>query len=139
MRVLLSIRPTHVTSILSGLKIFEFRRRIFARRDIHAVLIYCTKPVGRLVGEFEISDILEGQPEDLWVSTCHGSGISKSYFDAYFNGRLRAYALKIGEVRPFGEPILPSDVFANFTPPQSYMYVENDRAWVAPKSQLKLF
>src|SRR5271169_2510130 len=118
MRVLLSIKPIHVASILSGLKTFEFRRRIFARKDIRTVLIYCTKPVGRLVGEFDIGDILEGEPEELWATTRHGSAISKSYFDAYFNGRIRAYAIRIADVRRFDQPISPLDVFANFTPPQ---------------------
>ena len=63
MRVLLSIRPVHVESILSGAKRFEFRRRMFARRDVRSVLIYCTMPVGRLVAEFEIAGILEDTPE----------------------------------------------------------------------------
>jgi predicted transcriptional regulator len=138
MRVLLSIKPAHAANILSGLKTFEFRRRIFARRDIRTVLIYCTMPVGRLVGEFDITGILEGEPEHVWASTCHGSGIRKSYFDAYFDGRLRAYALQIGEVRPFGEPVSPSELFANFTPPQSYMYVKSDRTEAASRRQLAL-
>ena len=62
MRVLLSIRPEHVENIRSGIKTFEFRRRIFARRDVRTVLIYCTRPVGRLVGEFDIAEILEDEP-----------------------------------------------------------------------------
>lgn len=136
MRVLLSIKPAHVANILTGLKTFEFRRRIFARRDIRTVLIYCTMPVGRLVGEFDIIDILKGEPEHVWASTCHGSGISKSYFDAYFDGRPTAYALQIGEVRPFGESIAPSELFTNFTPPQSYRYVDSDRTVPASRCQL---
>ena len=128
MRVLLSIRPVHVENILSGVKTFEFRRRLFARRDIKTVLIYCTMPVGRLVGEFDIADILEDHPDRLWMKTRTGSGISKEYFDGYFCGRTQAYALKIGEVRPFAKHINPSHVMENFSPPQSFMYVGNQRA-----------
>ncbi len=61
MRVLLSIRPIHVENILSGRKIFEFRRKIFTRRDVESVLIYCTMPIGQLVAEFKISEILEDE------------------------------------------------------------------------------
>jgi predicted transcriptional regulator len=123
MRVLLSIRPEHVDRILSGRKTFEFRRRLFARRDIRTVLIYCTRPVGQLVGEFDIAEILQDAPGALWRRTRDGSGITKAYFDAYFAGRSVAYALHIGAIRSFDPPIPPSEVIENFTPPQSYRYV----------------
>lgn len=123
MRVLLSIRPTHVENIRLGIKIFEFRRRLFSRRDVSTVLIYCTRPVGRLVGQFEIAKILEDEPESLWASTAFGSGISKDFFDAYFAGRSRAFALQIGALSFYDEPVHPAEWFDNFTPPQSYMYV----------------
>lgn len=139
MRVLLSIKPVHVENILQGIKTFEFRRRIFARRDINTVLIYCTRPVGRLIGEFDIADILEDEPEALWASTRLGSGISKAFFDAYFAGRSRAYALQIGNLRVFEEPIVPSDWFDNFSPPQSYMYVPPMETRSASLNQLEMF
>lgn len=123
MRVLLSIRPVHVENILSGIKRFEFRRKIFIRRDVRTVLIYSTMPVGRLVGEFDIADILEDEPERLWTKTEDGSGITKAYYDAYFDGRAKAYALAIGDLRIYDEPVMPEDVIDNFTPPQSYRYV----------------
>jgi predicted transcriptional regulator len=123
MLVLLSIRPMHVANILAGTKTFEFRRRLFARREIRTVLIYCTKPVGCFVGEFEIEDILCDRPNRLWQKTKHGSGVSKEYFDSYFYGRSQAFALQIGKVRAFVQHVNPSDVLDDFTPPQSFMYV----------------
>lgn len=138
MRVLLSIKPEHVENIRRGTKTFEFRRRIFARRDIRTILIYCTRPVGRLVGEFDIAHILEDEPEALWASTSGGSGISKDFFDAYFEGRQRGFALQIGALRLYDEPICPSDWFENFTPPQSYMYVAAAAAGCPPPRQLDM-
>lgn len=123
MHVLLSIRPEHVANILAGTKTFEFRRRVFARREIRTVLIYCTKPVGCFVGEFEIERILKDRPDRLWKKTKSGSGISKKYFDTYFAGRGEAFALQIGKVRAFARHVVPSDVMDDFTPPQSFMYV----------------
>lgn len=127
MRVLLSIRPIHVENILSGRKIFEFRRKIFTRRDVESVLIYCTMPIGQLVAEFKISEILEDEPDRLWERTASGSGISKGYFDAYFEGRDRAYALGIGALKIFETPIAPNELIPDFTPPQSYCYVPRER------------
>ena len=123
MRVLLSIRPEHVANILSGRKTFEFRRKLFARREVKTVLVYATMPVGRLVAEFDIAGLLEDEPDGLWRSTSEGSGITKCYFDAYFSGRRKAYAIEIGSVRVFDEPIDPKTAFERFTPPQSFMYV----------------
>lgn len=124
MLVLLSIRPVHVANILAGTKTFEFRRRIFARKDVKQALIYCTKPVGRFVGEFEIADILCDRPDRLWQKTRSGSGISKEFFDNYFEGREAAYALRIGRVRAFSTHVIPGEVIEGFSPPQSFMYVE---------------
>lgn len=126
MNVLLSIRPIHVANILAGTKTFEFRRKIFARKDVRSVLIYCTKPVGRFVGEFDIDDILCDSPNKLWKRTRAGSGISKEYFDDYFCGREQAYALRIGRVRAFEQHVVPGEVIDGFSPPQSFMYVEKD-------------
>ncbi|HEU5114773.1 MAG TPA: hypothetical protein VFT82_03335 [Candidatus Paceibacterota bacterium] len=110
-------------SILCGRKTFEFRRRVFARRDVRRALIYCTKPVGRFVAEFDIERILSDTPDKLWRKTKAGSGISKDYFDDYFTGRHEAFALQIGRVRKFVREVIPSEVFENFTPPQSFMYI----------------
>ena len=136
MRVLLSIKPNHVENILAGIKTFEFRRRLFTRRDVTTVVIYCTQPVGRLVAEFDIADILEDDPETLWALTYFGSGISKDFYDAYFSGRDRAFALQIGELRVYEEPIFPSAWFKNFTPPQSYMYVDSEGRRIKEDAQL---
>ena len=123
MLVLLSIRPEHVENILAGTKTFEFRRRIFANRDVKMALIYCTKPVGCFVGQFEIADVLCDRPDKLWRKTRKGAGISKAYFDAYFEGRTEAYALQIGKVHTFAPHIVPDQVIKKFTAPQSFMYV----------------
>ncbi|ACB95624.1 protein of unknown function DUF437 [Beijerinckia indica subsp. indica ATCC 9039] len=127
MRVLLSIKPDHVANIMSGKKVFEFRRKVFARRDVRVAIIYCTMPVGRIVGEFDIVDIIRDSPDRLWERSQWGSGISREYFDSYFDGCKDAYALQIGNVREFEPHINPSDLVDKFTPPQSYMYIGEDR------------
>jgi predicted transcriptional regulator len=131
MRVLLSIRPPHVANILAGTKTFEFRRRMFARTDIKFCLIYCTLPVAKLVGEFEILGVIQDHPSRLWNKTRHGSGITKAYFDEYFSGRNEGFALKIGRVRRFPVHIDPAEIVTDFTPPQSYRYFPEDLSGAA--------
>jgi predicted transcriptional regulator len=123
MRVLLSIKPEHVENIFNGTKTYEFRRRMFARYDVKVAVIYSTMPVGKIVGEFDINAILSAHPSDLWKQTAVGSGITRQYYDTYFEGRERAFALAIGTVRVYEVPITPKEITANFKPPQSYMYV----------------
>jgi predicted transcriptional regulator len=124
MLALLSIKPVHAENIFAGRKTFEYRRKVFARTDVRKVLVYCTKPVARLVGEFDINEILQAAPRRLWEQTCSGSGISKQYFYDYFSGCKLAYALRIGDIRQFQTSIDPRDIIPNFSPPQSFMYLQ---------------
>jgi predicted transcriptional regulator len=122
MDVLLSIKPEHVANIVNGTKRFEFRRKVFSK-DVSKVVIYCTKPVGKIVAEFIIERILEGSPEEIWNETREASGISRDFFDSYFDGRDTAFAIEIGALNVFDDPIEPCDVVENFSPPQSYRYL----------------
>ena len=122
MNVLLSIKPEHVENILNGSKKYEFRRKVFSR-EVTKVVIYCTKPVGKIVAEFSIDCIHEGAPDAIWDKTSVWSGISRDFFNSYFEGREKAYAIEIGELNVFQFPIDPGDLIDNFTAPQSYRYL----------------
>jgi predicted transcriptional regulator len=74
--VLLSIRPEFVEKILSGEKLFEYRRRPFTRKCVSRMLIYATSPVCRVVGECQIDGVLSLPKPALWKSTKMQSGIS---------------------------------------------------------------
>lgn len=123
MRVLLSIKPEYADRIFDGSKSFEFRRRPYSNTAIKTVVVYATRPVGMIVGEFDVETIIEESPSALWRLTETQSGITRDFFDSYFEGREVAYALKISDARRYHTPIEPRDVLGNFTPPQSYMYV----------------
>lgn len=79
-----------------------------------------------IVGEFEISKILEDTPEKIWEDTEKQSGITKSFYDSYFENRDKAYALKIGNLKKYDNPINPYKIFENFIPPQSFRYLYED-------------
>jgi len=127
MNVLLSIRPIYADAILSGVKKYEFRRTIFKRKDIERVYIYSNSVVKKIVGSFEIENVLEGTPQEIW-DTCHEyGGISKNDFFRYFEGSKRAFGIKIKNVKRFSRPINPYSAIDNFTPPQSFYYVDSIR------------
>jgi predicted transcriptional regulator len=124
MKILLSIKPEFADKIFNGSKRFEFRKNIFKNKSVRTVVVYVTRPVGNIVGEFDINEIINDEPKVLWKRTHEFAGITKDFFDAYFRGRERAFALAIGDVRKYEEPFLPEDLIENFTPPQSFMYLD---------------
>jgi len=122
MKVLMSIKPEFANKIFAGEKRFEFRRAIFKNKDIEKVLVYASSPVQKVIGEFEIDDILDYDIETLWSETSQASGISKQYFDQYFKGKEQGYAIKIKNIRKYQKPLCIKEDF-NIIPPQSFAYV----------------
>ena len=121
--VLLSIKPQFVESIFQGSKRFEFRRKIFKNRNIKRIVIYATAPVSKVVGEFEIEEILELTLPDLWKQTKNYSGIEQKYFEAYFHGLEKGYALRIGKVKQYKKPLELYSKYKVKHPPQFFIYL----------------
>lgn len=123
MKVLLSIKPEFAFKIFEGTKRFEFRKAIFKRPDVKTVVVYASSPVQQVIGEFEIEDIISNSPSAVWEKTKKYSGITKGFFNKYFENKEVAYAIKIKDVKKYDIPLC-LDVF-NVVPPQSYVYLEN--------------
>lgn len=130
MKILLSIKPEFVKEIFNGNKKFEYRKSIFKNTRVKSVVIYATMPVGKIVGEFSIEKIIQDIPSQLWEDTSTKSGISKDFFDSYFKGRKKAYALEIGELIQYKKPINPYTLNENFVPPQSFKYISDDNMYL---------
>lgn len=126
MKILLSIKPEFVEQIFKGKKKFEYRKSIFANQEVSSVVIYSTMPVGRIVGEFSISQVLMDTPEQIWRNTKQKSGITKTFYDLYFENRNKAYALEIGELTQYKTPINPYELIDGFVPPQSFRYLNEN-------------
>ena len=123
MKVLLSIKPEFADKIFSGEKQYEYRKAVFSRRDVNVVVVYASKPVSKIVGEFCVDAVLEGRPSEIWEETKQHSGISIEFFKRYFEGRKKGYAIKIGSARKYIEEIDPFKANERFFPPQSFRYL----------------
>lgn len=122
MRVLLSIKPKYAEKIFSGVKRYEFRKQAF-KKTVDVVVLYATKPVGKIVGEFRLKSILQGSPDEIWQKTAQFSGISRDFFDRYYKNHKRAYALEIEHPVQYKRPVKPLEFMADFTAPQTYRYI----------------
>ena len=121
--VLLSIKPEFVHKIFEGTKKFEFRKRVFKDISVKKVIVYSSSPEQKVIGEFEIETILNDTPNNIWIQTKLYSGISQEFYDEYFEGRDRAYAIKVGSTKMYRKQKILADFNVQFAP-QSFAYVE---------------
>ncbi|MBO4110457.1 ASCH domain-containing protein [Streptococcus suis] len=124
MKALLSIKPEFVEEIIEGKKRFEYRKKVFKRTDITSIVIYATKPYGKVVGEFEIAEIIEENLDVLWDKTKNFSGISEEFFYDYFKNRKSGFAIKIKEFVEYEEHLELSEFDSSIkVAPQSFCYI----------------
>jgi len=122
MRVLLSIKPEFVERIFDGTKKYEFRKSLFKRDDVTIVVIYASSPIKRVVGEFEISEIISEDVDALWKRTQDYSGVTEEYYNTYFFMREIANAIHIGKVVKYDQPKSLSE-YNLVRAPQSFCYL----------------
>ena len=122
MTALLSIKPEFAEAIFDGTKKFEFRKVKF-KKNVNKIKVYATKPVGKIIGEFIVDNILEASPEELWDKTSMDAGIDKDRYLKYFNGKSTGFAIKIKSANKYKEAICPYLQYPNFVAPQSFMYI----------------
>ncbi len=120
-KILVSIHPEHVKNIINGTKKFEYRTKA-AKSDVKKIIIYETAPIKKVVAEAEIIEVLRMKPENLWEETKKQSGITKSFFDSYFENREVAYAYRLGKVKVYKESKTLEE-FGLRCAPQSFAYV----------------
>ena len=119
--IVLSINPEYVDKILSGKKLYEFRKTRCKQR-IDKIYIYSTSPIMKVVAEAEVEDILEGTPQEIWKLTKSYSGINKTFFDKYYKNRLKAFAYKLQNITEYEKPFDLSEIGIE-NAPQSFQYV----------------
>lgn len=124
---LISVKPEYAERILAGSKRVEFRRAAFGRKVTHLVL-YATKPTGRLVAMCEVSRVHRGAPAELWKSFGSVGGIGADRYWAYYRGAPDAVAIGIASVRRLADGLTLSDLGIDGPPAQSYRYVDRGRA-----------
>ncbi len=81
-------------------------------------------PVGRVVGEFIIDDIVEGTPSEIWEKTKESAGIDQIDYLEYFYEKDKGYAISISNPILYDEPKLLKEISKNINvAPQSFRYI----------------
>ena len=76
---LLSIHPEFVERIVDGSKTIELRR-ISLPAELRHVVVYATAPVMKIVGYFDVEEIVQDSPANVWRDYCGVAGIDKKRF-----------------------------------------------------------
>ena len=124
--VILSVKPQYAEAIVQGKKKYELRRSIFTREDENRVYVYSTSPVSKIVGSFEVEEIVEDSPEGIWEKCHRYAAIPEADFFRYFDGAETAFAIKITRMQRFADPLDPRSLIVDFKPPQSFCYLAFD-------------
>ena len=122
MKVLLSIKPDFANKIFDGTKKYEFRKIIFRNQNVSKVVVYASSPVCRVIGEFEIENILCDELTNLWDRTKADAGINKEFYFEYFSGHNKGYAIKVGKRTKYRTQKVLKEAFG-IQPPQSFQYI----------------
>ena len=120
-KMLLSINPEHVENIMNGNKKFEFRK-VRCRPDVDKIIIYATSPIMKVVGEADVIDVIVDFPEQVWELTSAFAGVSKTFYDKYYQDKEIAVAYRLDKVKKYNNPLSLADFGIRFAP-QSFVYV----------------
>lgn len=123
--VLMSLHPEFAERILDGSKKAEFRR-IRPADPISCVVIYATQPEQRVVGFFDVEDVVSDTPESLWARYGGVAGIDAIRFRAYFSSRSTGHAIGVAVAYRLIEPVPLSQLLPAGRPPQSFQYLGED-------------
>lgn len=91
------------------------------------IIVYVTKPIGKVIGEFEIAEILEDNPTSIWERTKNHFGINKKDYEEYFGDKQRGFAISIKNTIPYQTPLKLKELNSKIKcAPQSFMYMKSE-------------
>lgn len=126
---LLSIHEVYYKRLLSGEKLFEFRKRVpVGLKSGDELAIYCTKPTCSIVAYAEIGGVLEDSPARLWERTSFAAGIEEQAFKSYFGKTQKAYGIIISKIHELKRPISMAALRGRSFAPQSFIYLTDAQA-----------
>lgn len=121
----MSIKPQFVEKIRRGEKKFEFRRVLPRHQEVDSIIVYASKPVGKVVGEITVYDYLTFPVDEMLEWTKDESGLTLEEFFNYFHDKRNAHAIVIDSYQDYEQPIPLDVLLPGRIPPQSYCYLSD--------------
>ncbi|MEN6576796.1 MAG: hypothetical protein ABFD90_10665 [Phycisphaerales bacterium] len=131
--MLMSIKPQHAASVLSGHKRVELRRRFSKEWAGCRVSIYASHPQCSIVGDALMQEVVVDDPERIWEQFGDQVGCTREQFDLYSHGVRQVYAIVLADVVPYTRMLSLAEasqaVNVRLRPPQSYRSLETGGGW----------
>lgn len=121
---LMSIQPKYAEKIAKGEKKIEFRKKVFAS-TVKKVYVYSSSPAKKIMGYFNVTEIIKDTPERLWKQYHSIGFITYEDFMDYYKGHDVGYGIMVREFIRFSKPLDPKQHDPSFRAPQSYCYIDN--------------
>lgn len=79
---------------------------------------------GQQLSRFDIAELVSETPKALGAKTSTFSGITRKFFNEYFEGSKLAHAFKVEAVRRYGSPVELRSLLRSGVAPQSFGYLK---------------
>jgi predicted transcriptional regulator len=136
--LLLAVKPSYAEKIVQNKKTIEIRRKFSEKWIGQRLSVYASKPLGALVGEATVENVVAGKPADIWSRFGFGIQCSKEEFDGYAGSSKKVFAITLGNAIPYAVPVPLDQVThilgSDLTPPQSYISLEENQGWACAVS-----
>jgi predicted transcriptional regulator len=125
--IVMSIHPKHLLKILNGEKNIELRRLFSNKLVGTTIFLYATSPVKKVVGEANVSLVIEESPKFIWNNYNTQLGCTYEDLKKYSLGKKKINAIVLDNIVRYHQPI-SWDVFttafgAPMKPPQNYSFL----------------
>jgi predicted transcriptional regulator len=127
--VFLSIDTQWASAILSGEKLYEYRRQPPAMDPPYRGVLYATDDTQAIVGGFETHTVETGEPDVVIDDTIRQTPHDASDVRDYFEGKDTAAAIHISSYLRYDEPLslaVLREIDPDFTVPQNFRYLRPD-------------
>jgi predicted transcriptional regulator len=123
--LLVSIRPAFAAAAYAGLKRFEYRRVQMNARRGDRILVYESRPISKITGEFRVGSVIVA-PVRILRHLEPDPGL-RHLVSAYLRGATVGTALEICAPNRWSEPSHPHAFFGReMRPPVSYQFVSDN-------------
>jgi predicted transcriptional regulator len=140
--LLLSIHPKYAALIFEGSKTVELRRVRPTVKKGDLIFVYASSPIKAIKGVLRVRDVTALALDDLWQVVENSAGVTLTEFEHYFEGKDIGYGIWVEPIESYQAPISLEMIrrrWLNFRPPQSYMYLSEDKARLLHPNPTLLF
>ena len=123
--VLISIYQEYADAILNGNKVIEFRKAMFPNHIIR-VFLYSINPINKIIGHFDVKDVLRSSPRSLWNQYGKQGSIKYDDFLKYYGDADEACGILIKNVVRYKRPVDLKELDPTITVPQSFRYLNEE-------------